>query len=71
MQKIEIVCMVRVNGEKVPQESIPREEFNKMLEKKIDETMQNLCFERIRTAEAVKEVRTSSNIQRVSKIQTQ
>ena len=49
-QKIEIVCMVRVNGEKVPQESIPREEFNKMLEKKIDETMQNLCFERIRTA---------------------
>ena len=51
MQKIEIVCMVRVNGEKVPQESIPREEFNKMLEKKnLDETMQNLCFERIRTA---------------------
>ena len=35
MQKIEIVCMVRVNGEKVPQESIPREEFNKMLEKKL------------------------------------
>lgn len=50
MKKIEVICMVRVNGKKVPQESIPREEFNKMLEKKIDDAMQNLCFERIRTA---------------------
>lgn len=50
MKKIEVICMVRVNGKKVPQESIPREEFNKMLEKKIDDAMQNLRFKRIKTA---------------------
>lgn len=50
MQKIEIVCMVRVNGKKVPQESVPKEKFNEMLEKKLDETMRNLCFERVKSA---------------------
>lgn len=46
MQKIEIVCMVRINGEKVPQESIPKEEFQGMVEKTIDEAMKNIFFER-------------------------
>lgn len=50
MQKIKIVCMVRINGERVPQDSIPKEEFNGLLEKKLDSTMKDLCFDRDKTA---------------------
>ena len=34
MQKIEIVCMVRVNGEKVRRKAFRGKSFNKMLEEK-------------------------------------
>ncbi len=50
MQKIKIVSMVRINGEKVPQESISKEQFQQALEQKLDDAMRNLCFERIKTA---------------------
>lgn len=50
MQKIKIVSMVRINGEKVPQDSISKEEFNGLLEKKLDSTMKDLCFDRDKTA---------------------
>lgn len=50
MKKLEIVSMVRLNGEKVPQDSIPAEVFYELLEKKCDSVMKNLCFERIKTA---------------------
>lgn len=48
--KLEIVSMVRINGVKVPQEEIPVEEFRKILEKKLDENMKNIRFERIKNA---------------------
>ena len=48
--------MVRINGEKVPQDSISKEEFNGLLEKKLDSTMKDLCFDRDKTAQADKEV---------------
>ncbi len=48
--KLEIVSMVRINGVKVLQEEIPVEEFRKILEKKLDENMKNIRFERIKTA---------------------
>lgn len=48
--KLEIVSMVRINGVEMLQDEIPVEEFRKMLEKKLDETMRNLGLERIKTA---------------------
>lgn len=48
--KLEIVSMVRINGEYVHQEDIPAEEFQKLLEKKLDESMRDIGFERIKTA---------------------
>lgn len=50
MQKIKIVSMVRINGEKVPQDSIPKEEFKGLLEEKLDSTMREFCFDRDKTA---------------------
>ncbi len=48
--KLEIVSMVRINGVEMLQDEIPVEEFRKMLEKKLDETMRNIGLERIKTA---------------------
>lgn len=50
MKELKIVSMVKVNGTWVNQEDIPAEEFKEMLEKKLNETMQNIGFERIKTA---------------------
>ena len=47
---LEIVSMVRINGVEMLQDEIPVEEFRKMLEKKLDETMRNIGLERIKTA---------------------
>ncbi len=48
--KLEIVSMVKINGVEILQEEIPTEEFQKMLEKKLDENMRNFGLERIKTA---------------------
>lgn len=48
--KLEIVSMVKINGVEIPQEKIPIEEFQKMLEKKLDENMRNFGLERTKTA---------------------
>lgn len=48
--KLEIVSMVRINGEYIRQEEIPAEEFRKLLEQKLDESMGDIGFERIKTA---------------------
>lgn len=50
MGRIEIVSMIRINGEKVCQSSIPKEEFAEILEEKLDSTMKSFCFERKKTA---------------------
>lgn len=50
MKKIEIVSMVRIGGEKIPQDKIPAEQFQILLEDKIDSTMRNLYLERVKTA---------------------
>lgn len=50
MSKLNIVSKVRINGELVLQEEIPREEFKKLLEKKFDEVMNNKGFDRRKTA---------------------
>lgn len=50
MKELKIVSMVKVNGTWINQNDIPPEDFKEMLEKKIEETMQNIGFERIKTA---------------------
>lgn len=50
MGRIEIVSMIRINGEKVYQSSIPEEEFEEILEEKMDRTMSSFHFERKKTA---------------------
>lgn len=50
MNKINIISKVIINGNPVLQEDIPPEEFKKILEKKLDEVMDNAGFDRIRTA---------------------
>ncbi len=50
MGRIEIVSMIRINGEKVYQSSIPKEEFEEILEEKMDRTMSSFHFERKKTA---------------------
>ena len=46
MGRIEIVSMIRINGEKVYQSSIPEEEFEEILEEKMDRTMSSFHFEK-------------------------
>lgn len=50
MKKLKVTGMVRINGEKVPQESIPPDLFHEIVEEKMDDTMKDLCFKRIKTA---------------------
>lgn len=50
MQKLQIVSMVKVDGIWKNQEDIDPEEFRKMIEAKMDAAMQNIGFERIKTA---------------------
>lgn len=50
MEKIEIVRMVRIDGKKVYQSSIPKEEFEKILEETLDSRMSSFHFERKKTA---------------------
>lgn len=50
MQKLEIVSMIKVNGEWVRQEEIPKEELCKLLEKKFDQVMNGIGFNRVKTA---------------------
>lgn len=46
MQKLEIISMIRINGEWKNQEEIPPDEFKNALEKKLNETMRNIGFQR-------------------------
>ena len=46
MKGIEVVSMIKINGSWVNQEDLKREELSQILEKKIDETMKNIGFER-------------------------
>lgn len=48
MQELEIVSMIKVNGVWVRQEEIPREELCKLLEKKLDQAMKGIGFERVK-----------------------
>lgn len=50
MKKPEIVSMVKVDGIWFRQEELQPEEYQKLLEIKINETMRNIGFERIKTA---------------------
>ncbi len=50
MQKLEIVSMIKVNGVWVKQEEIPQEELRKLLEKKFDQVMDGIGFNRVKTA---------------------
>lgn len=50
MQDLEIVSMIKVNGVWVRQEEIPQEELCKLLEKKFDQAMREIGFERVKTA---------------------
>lgn len=50
VSKINIISKIIINGNPVLQEDIPPEEFKKMLEKKMDEVMDNAGFDRIKTA---------------------
>lgn len=50
MQKLEIVSMIKINGVWVRQEEIPREELRKLLEKKFDQAMKGIGFERAKKA---------------------
>lgn len=49
MQKFEVVSMIKINGKWVRQEEIPKEELRKLLEKKFDEAMKGIGFERVKT----------------------
>ena len=46
MKGIEVVSMIKINGSWVNQEDLKREELSQILEKKLDETMKNIGFER-------------------------
>lgn len=50
MKDLEIVSMVKINGEWVRQEEIPPEEFRQLLEKKLDQVMDGLGFDMVKTA---------------------
>lgn len=50
MKKLEIVSMVKINGVWMNQEDLPPEEFRRLLEAKINDTMQNIGFQRTNTA---------------------
>lgn len=50
MKSIEVVSMIKINGSWVNQEDLSKEEFSQILEKKLDETMKNIGFERRKTA---------------------
>ena len=50
MKGIEVVSMIKINGSWVNQEYLSKEEFSQILEKKLDETMKNIGFERRKTA---------------------
>lgn len=50
MKGIEVVSMIKINGCWVNQEDLSKEEFSQILEKKLDETMKNIGFERRKTA---------------------
>lgn len=50
MKGIEVVSMIKINGLWVNQEDLSKEEFSQILEKKLDETMKNIGFERRKTA---------------------
>ena len=44
MKKLEIVSMVRIEGKWYRQEEIPVDEFRRLLEAKITESMENIGF---------------------------
>lgn len=50
MQKLEIVSMIKVDGAWIRQEDILPEDFRKLLEMKMDESMKSIGFERKNTA---------------------
>lgn len=50
MKGIEVVSMIKINGSWINQEDLNREELSHILDKKIDETMKNIGFERRKTA---------------------
>lgn len=50
MKGIEVVSMIKINGLWMKQEDLSKEEFSEILEKKLDETMKNIGFERRKTA---------------------
>lgn len=50
MQKLEIVSMIKVDGTWIRQEDILPEDFRKLLEMKMDESMKSIGFERKKTA---------------------
>lgn len=50
MSKLNIISMVRINGELIPQEEIPEEVFKEQLEEKLDRTMKQNGFDRRKTA---------------------
>lgn len=55
MKKLEIVSMVRIEGKWYRQEEIPVDEFRRLLEAKITESMKNIGFVKIETPESTKE----------------
>lgn len=50
MSKLNIISMVRINGELIPQEEIPEEVFKEQLKEKLDRTMKQNGFDRRKTA---------------------
>lgn len=50
MQKIKIVSMVTINGQRMKQEDVDPELFRRLLEEKIDFAMGNIGFKRDKTA---------------------
>lgn len=50
MKKINIVSKVRINGNLMLQEEIDPEVFRRLLEEKITDTMENVGFQRKKTA---------------------
>lgn len=52
MKKLEIVSMVRIEGKWYRQEEIPVDEFKKLLEAKITESMENIGFIKVEAPES-------------------
>ena len=50
MSKIKIISKVRIGGELVPQESIPPEEFQRLLRDKVKDVIESIGFEMKNTA---------------------